>query len=401
MRALTDIVAATPATQPSPAGVRFERLDVLRAWAILAVFLFHSLGTVFQTDQLPWTATAPDFAAASHPAFLVFYGYALGPLGVTLFFVISGFCIHWSYLRWLNEPRRTSAANTREFIGLFYWKRLWRIYPPYLVALLVWALLRGYDFTSLHDLKQITVHALLLHNFDEGHFFAVHGVFWSLAVEMQLYAIYPLVIFAHRRFKLAAIIGLLVASVALKESNVLGLIENARLKFAIGQLPIFYWPQWLAGALAAEFVSRRIVPGRVWAVAVFVAGCLYLPASQHLMFRDAATYLVFGVFAVAVWIAASDQRPLGPFERILVPIGMCSYSLYMYHTLAVYPFLLIASPKPEWSPWWELTYGSLLGLIVTLGISWLAYVWIEKTSEKTGAILLSRLRATHKAVRAT
>jgi peptidoglycan/LPS O-acetylase OafA/YrhL len=374
--------------------LRFERLDVLRAFAILAVFVFHSLGAALGQDYIDWGTFTRNFEGAKHPGLLVFYGYTLGPLGVMLFFVISGFCIHWSYLRWLWSSRE-SAPTTKDFVRLFFWKRFWRIYPPYLLALLIWAVAQGYDFTRLHDLKQIVVHALLLHNFDQGHFYAICGAFWSLAVEMQLYLIYPLVIILHRRFNVWAIVGLIVFAAALKESPLISSIDHPRIRFAIGQLPIFYWPQWLIGALAAELVVRKIMPNRNWGIALLIGACIYLPASQQIELARWSVYLVFILFGMVVWMAASDQRPLGLLEQLLAPIGICSYSLYMYHGFAIheFPFRLINSPVATWSPWWELTYGTLFGLACTLAFSWLSYRYTEKTSEKFGADLLKRLRA--------
>src|SRR5438034_621967 len=70
------------------------------------------------------TASATSLA----PGFVLGFGY----LGVPLFFVISGFCIHLPQARLLaaRGPAGASPAWRRFFAG-----RFWRLYPPYLAAI--------------------------------------------------------------------------------------------------------------------------------------------------------------------------------------------------------------------------------------------------------------------------
>ena len=100
-------------------------LDAIRGAAILAVFLFHSLGVSFGFDKLPWNGLFRDFANASK-SFLLLYPLTYGSAGVAIFFVVSGFCIHLSFSKG-SDKRWASFAN----------RRLFRIYPPYLFALLI------------------------------------------------------------------------------------------------------------------------------------------------------------------------------------------------------------------------------------------------------------------------
>ena len=109
-------------------AARFERLDVWRGVAILGVFGFHLLGSIFGgTETLPFVSGVRDYEAAPHPSFLVLYASTFGWMGVILFFVISGFCVHWSYLRWAQHPENTSRS-LGEFTRGFYWRRFWRIH---------------------------------------------------------------------------------------------------------------------------------------------------------------------------------------------------------------------------------------------------------------------------------
>ena len=116
---------------------------------------------------------------------LFFYPLTFGWVGVALFFVLSGFVIHYS------QTGRDPNQNVLEF----YRRRFWRIYPPYLLALVVFtglAAMKGAAGPWLA--KQFAMHALMVHNLDSKSIYELCPAFWSLAVEMQFYLLYPLVL---------------------------------------------------------------------------------------------------------------------------------------------------------------------------------------------------------------
>ncbi|MFM8807542.1 MAG: acyltransferase family protein [Chthoniobacterales bacterium] len=113
--------------------MRYPRLDVLRAAAIFAVFwhhvIYHALserglsGAVLRGNwQLPGgSGDIGDWCSFAIGQY--------GGWGVALFFVISGFCIHLSFLKW------QASASERGFWRPYFVRRFFRIYPPYLFAL--------------------------------------------------------------------------------------------------------------------------------------------------------------------------------------------------------------------------------------------------------------------------
>jgi len=102
---------------------------------------------------------------------------AYGWSGVDLFLLISGFLIHANSISKPGPPAWKS----------FFSKRSFRIYPPYLFALVLFGLWFGpYSF------EQWTWHLSMLFNLNEQTFYAINPSFWSLTLEMQLYAVYPL-----------------------------------------------------------------------------------------------------------------------------------------------------------------------------------------------------------------
>ena len=92
----------------------------------MAVFLYHSLGVSFGFDKLPWDGLYRNFDTSK--SFLALYPLTYGWSGVSVFFVVSGFCIHLSHQR-NKEKGWLSFANSRFF----------RIYPPYILAILLFS----------------------------------------------------------------------------------------------------------------------------------------------------------------------------------------------------------------------------------------------------------------------
>lgn len=126
--------AAANAVLPS---LHFQFLDGARGVAILAVLLFHCIGVSFGRDQLSWNGWLRDFTASR--SLLALLPISYGWVGVPIFFVVSGFCIHWSFLK--STPGIEAHAQPSKIHSKFQWRsfflrRFFRIYPRYLLTLL-------------------------------------------------------------------------------------------------------------------------------------------------------------------------------------------------------------------------------------------------------------------------
>ncbi|HTV63244.1 MAG TPA: acyltransferase [Verrucomicrobiae bacterium] len=310
-------------------------LDYFRGVAILSVFLFHSLDASFHHSSLPWHGWLPDFSVSK--AFLFLLPVTIGWAGVAIFFVISGFCIHYSFYQ--------QGGNWRAF----FIRRFFRIYPPYFFVVLLFALLylsNGLNFSHQYvDWYQVIMHLLLIHNFDPLSYQAISPSFWSIAIEVQLYLIYPLLLMLVARFGWRRTL-ILVATCEFLIRGIESLVimkmgtddldkmwQVSRVTYLLDASPFAYWFSWSLGASIADaFLNGRPLPLAksslaFWSALVFGSHCI-----------KPLTPFFFTI--VAVWTATAISKLLIQNRTIPVPsfclshlrlTGIWSYSIYLLH----------------------------------------------------------------------
>jgi peptidoglycan/LPS O-acetylase OafA/YrhL len=182
-----------------------KKIDVLKGISILLVFAYHALLTL-QSQQrthpsFSFSSGILDVSSLSKKDWLIFISpYSYGFAGVQFFLLISGFLIHLSFL---NSRKGFS-------VKVSFWKRFWRIYPPYLFVLLFFVLFfdSAQSLFDLQGIKNIVYHLLLIHNLDSTTIFQYNSSFWSLALEVQLYLLYPLVLILREKIGMKNILWL-------------------------------------------------------------------------------------------------------------------------------------------------------------------------------------------------
>ena len=356
-------------------------LDLFRGIAILSVFLFHSLHAAYDFTELPWKGLFRDFQALNSP--LLLYPLTYGSMGVAMFFVVSGFCIHLSYAR--------SSSHTW---GEFSRKRFFRIYPPSLLALLVFYFMwpfRTYSLSSPGMQRQLWTHLFEVHNLSGDTFYGINGSFWSIAVEIQLYMIYPVMLFLVWKFGWRY--GLLI--VAITELTIRSFQSfGIALPDAVIGSPFAFWLSWSIGAfLAHRFIARKPSPLSKLRFDFLLVLALLLPffrPTQPYMFL--ATALLTGVavekYAYGIWQIPTGKY-LTPVIRHLSFLGVVSYSFYLIHQ----PLLLLIRRLPVMFHGLPLNISSHERFILSIAmypllliLACLMHRFVEMPSAKLGRI---------------
>jgi peptidoglycan/LPS O-acetylase OafA/YrhL len=300
----------------APTAERIPSLDGLRAISIALVLFSHLAGT----------GGFPISAATANP-------WGLGSLGVTVFFVISGFLITGLLL---EELRRTDRIR----LGRFYFRRTLRIFPPYFALLIGLALADAAGWISLNP-GDLLHSATYTSNYHAARSWFV-GHTWSLSVEEQFYLLWPAVLlFAGTRR------GLLIAGATIL------LVPLIR----VGEWELFREPgvgvrfETIADALAAGCVLAclrpslhasplylRALSSRAFIVVPVAAVVANLTNNHPLVIWGAGiTVIVVSVALCIDWAVTFHDGRLGRILNAapLVFVGWISYSLYLWQQ----PFL--------------------------------------------------------------
>jgi peptidoglycan/LPS O-acetylase OafA/YrhL len=374
--------------------LRIPSLDLFRGIAVACVFLHHCLEAAFGASQLPWAGWTRDFSfSPGHRPLILLYPLTVGWWGVSVFFVISGFCIHLS-------------ANRQAHEGMsgFFTRRFFRIYPPYLAALLFFALVWPWTRTSLHSdsgRMQIASHALLVHNFVGEWFFGINPSFWSIAVGAQLYVIYPLLLLCVSRWTWRKTIVFLAIGEATLRLNfgIYFWLTGQHPPSWLSANPFVYWFSWALGALLAEaHLRERTIP--LADLSPWVWTCAFLLTSVVRPLSDLGFF--FGAMLAANLLArqltasapaagralstpaTSAREPR--WKRHLHSAGLWSFSIYLVHEPLLEAFSRTVSPRLAGVPGGQwlvfLANAGLWFAIVPLGA--LLYRWVELPSIALG-----------------
>ncbi len=308
------------APRPEPSSGRLPGVDGLRAFAALWVVLFHMWA--FSGGPL-WPGV--DLLLRS------------GSTGVSLFLVLSGFCLYLPY-----AGGRLARFRTRAFLR----RRCIRLLPAYytslailIVAHMVAGGLPGLPKMDAAELlRQAAAHATLTHQFSPSTFYALNGAYWSLGLEWQLYLTLPLLILAVRRFGLGRTVAAVFAvTIAYRILLYLAVWQGAvpeQSAWATAVLPNFIlgrWSEFALGMVAAELYRRGragVGAGRLR------VGALLAAVVGLLLAENPVRHVLFGVvfFALLCAVLAGDNVVARVFAwRPLVAIGVMSYSLYLVH----------------------------------------------------------------------
>ncbi len=280
--------------------------------------------------------------------------------GVDLFFVITGF-LFAPYL--LGEARQTPLA--------FAVRRSFRLYPLYLISLLVaivlfWGQKAGISTAVARHL--VFIQALPIFPLNEAGYFSL--VYWTLPVEVMFYAVVATVMARDRRVdahsphpdRRLLTWGLVSLSAYLTLLYLDHAPTNERWILFQAQLPALLPAFWM-GMLIHHW-RGRFARGLSWRATAALAGaviCCILYVIYPEFARTALTARPFGwfnfwsAFAYALLLAsalgfadhAGTGTTVGPLARMAVWGGGLSYAVYLFHEWTI---LLVERWLGAWSP---------------------------------------------------
>ena len=341
-------------------------LDGIRAIAVIMVLSYHLKLSLFKS----------------------------GFLGVTVFFVLSGYLITGILISEVEEEGTIDLKN-------FWLRRIRRLVPAVMsmavVIIFVSAVVNRIIFTK--GCKDFLASVLGFNNwwqiFNKVSYFEAAGVpspfthCWSLAIETQFYLIYPLILLgiyklAKSRGEGRAKRGLLFAGVTLLLALISVILMIVLFDPQQDASRVYYGTDTRAfsllfGALLAILWEYRMVPRRLSASVNMVLGSVSFAAllvmtiaingSSNFWYRGGqfvgtilTVLMVYAVSGRKTWLSRFLSNP------VLKRIGDRSYSIYLWH----YPIILLIS-KGIKASWWITLIESVLSVV----LAELSYCFIE------------------------
>ena len=297
---------------PALTGVRF--------YAAFLVFLSH-------------VVILPGMEAMSEGRVL----FNMGVVGVSFFFVLSGFILTYNYADAFNG----GVSTTR--YAHFLWDRLTKIYPVHLATLLLVAPIAVLSPNHPIIWGAVPFHLLLLQCFwpstTPAYYDYLNNPSWSISCEWFFYLIAPMAIFgvlSSRRRRVLIIVAALAYAVVLGWVLWRAQSDATRLHFVSWFAPSRF-PEFLVGIfLGRFFLSRtnRGVKGTPFVqgvgIALIITGALVRPNAPWpfwggLLYVPGSTLLIWSLANGQGWFANHLSRPW------LNRLGVASFSLYLVH----------------------------------------------------------------------
>ena len=363
-------------------ATRIVAIDALRGCAALAVLLFHA-------RLLLWVGMRAEYAhygwSLNPDAWLGYLSAPLsfGGLGVTLFFVLSGYCIHRAGAKRLARDGTATLPLKPYFL-----RRLWRIYPVYVAALLVTAavdryllLHGGYHEPGQDNSLPTLIASLLGLQGIAAPRYGSNVVFWTLAMELHFYCLYPVLFWLSRRYGSLRplLVALLVGICYLVADAVFGI--RGRFPFHSDRGPLFfpYWFTWTLGFFIAEIEAGRTArPQHRTVLAALVAGPLLglVPLlTERWELAEMPWALAFAALVYWSIQPTGEQYWTRYLGRSVARIGVFSYSVYAIH----WPVLLLLQYFIGGIDARPVTIlGAYAGSVVALGAGWILFQSIER-----------------------
>lgn len=345
----------------------FPNLDGLRFFAFLIVLISHLAIFVW-----------PNASQYIH-----------GELGVSFFFVLSGFLI--TYLLFYEQ-------ETKGFISLkdFYARRALRIFPVYFLTLIIgiaiaYFALSGVPFSTEFNSASLPWFVLFLANFyvigHEGTS-AMLVVLWSISVEQQFYLVWP---YVASKLKRNNIVWFLIVIILSANIFRFVFVENYKM---LAYSTFSVMSDLAVGALMgyASFVMPMLrnkfgtwwTKSKVFVLYTIFACAVYLTIYAHDIVPDSlwtlyAGFMPFVFSIIFAFIIFEQNYSSGSLwkvgkSKVLTYLGKISYGLYAYHLIALAFTGAILSKLSVSSP--IVTTVVMFGLTVLL--AHLSYKYVEK-----------------------
>ncbi len=340
-------------------------IDGLRFFAIITVVLFHLNSAL--SKSLGFTANEGiDFLGGKYDLLQPGWWVIRLDLGVKVFFAISGFVLALPFVR-----RGLLVEGKPIVINDYFIRRLTRLEPPFVISLMLFAMVHVFFLNEpwAEIQKDFWAGLFYLHGLVFGLPNPINPVTWSLEVEAQFYVLVPLLFwlifrFAGNSIRIGGILALAMVSIYLK--GVFTLIGNQQLAATI----LAYFTNFSMGIFFSFlFVldkqnwlkMKSYIFDLIGFASVFLIFYFYKP--QHFWYNN----VIFNLAVFVMMVSTFKGKLFNYFYTrpwVYIIGGMC-YSIYLLH-YAFFHFLVPYTSKVQLGMGYKMDY--LLQIIIAVPI---------------------------------
>ncbi len=324
---------APPAQSSHRPGERLDFVEGMRGLAALYVVLGHFVSMV----DPKYVRNAPALSPPWMQSLMAPFRY--GHLAVAAFIVISGFCLEFALFRAGGGGGRAGGGRVGS-LRRFFARRARRILPAYYASLALSAVVtltvtsrfagvEPFDLYGPLTRENLVAHLFLVHNLSPEWMYKLNGVLWSIAIEAQLYLVFPLL--AASLLKLGRSATVLLAAVA--AWGLMALVPGS------GKLYFWFLPLFALGMASAHLAFRpnlwRGTAPRLarWGGAALLGLAAWgVSAGATLVMTDLALGGAVAALLYGLTVAPGGGLARGLSWPPLVGLGTFSYSLYLVHS---------------------------------------------------------------------
>jgi len=349
--------------------------DQLRALAVFFVVLAHYFGVFwYDPSMLNYTNVAPYNIDRTVPSLVAFINNPSilphrnwGPLGVNIFFLISGFVI----------PISLERYNWRQFAI----QRFLRLYPTYFVAFMfvtMMLLISAYYFgnTFLYNIQTIFTHSIIGGRELMG-ISSIDTVVWTLEVELKFYILSALfIILFHKKslyiFMIPVVLSLVIYYFLPTYFTFIHVVY-----MYIGTVFYYHFKENIGTLVAMSMI----------AIIFLLFSLLYLALGKD-VFPQAHLYqmVMNGIYALVIFTLSYIFREKFKHHKYLAFISGISYPFYVIHSVSGYIIMMILTDLGL-----PIFVSMAITLIFLMMIAYALHIWIEMPSQKLGKKLTSKL----------
>jgi peptidoglycan/LPS O-acetylase OafA/YrhL len=359
----------------------FKNLDSIRFFAALMVFLAHGIKPSYHYLGMDGTLLMRVLNTISS-----------GGVGVSIFFVLSGFLISYLLISEYEVSGKVALKN-------FYVRRILRIWPLYYAVVIfsffIYPFLKSFIGMANHSQSNVLYYLTFLSNFDlihtekffKGQDVSSQNITWSVSVEEQFYLFWPLLFtFLPKRWWVYAISTVIIGSIAFRvynydDPNVLYFSTfSVLMDLGIGGLVAYLIKtnQKVKGFFASASTGTHLILFIVSFSMLFwsdqVSTFKYSPALNRIFFS-----ISFAMIIAAQAMTTQDSiLNLGRFS-FGNKWGKYTYGIYLIHPIALTILDIVTRvTHVSYATNFIGTFAfGVVGFFLTLLMSWVSYEYFE------------------------